>query len=723
MARGAAGLLVLVLCAAGPARAQLRPVEVPISGRAGIDSLGLLGFEVASVRVVDGSLRAVIVVSPETEPLLARRGYKTEPVTARVTTGASADTSRVFPSFDRAGDGIRATLTAWAATDTLIHVDSIGASYEGRPMLAVKIGPPGDAPERPNVLFMATHHAREWISTALAMKLVRWLADSAGPLVASHDVWVIPVENPDGYQYTFTDDRYWRKNRRPNANGTFGVDPNRNYPAFWGVDDRGSSGVPFAETYRGASAGSEPETQAVMAFHAIHRPVLALSYHSYSGLILYPWGFRSGALAPDLARFQALAGTDLAPAIMDGSPEETIDRYHPGPGWNLYPTNGEYTDWAYRAHGTIAFTVELTSGCCANGKGYGFEFPDDSARVDQVFRDNLPFALSLIAASSDLSRAPGVTGVTPGKQEFTTLWPEAWLSLDVDQPRPAALTLRTRVGGLSSRAVAVDSLGRGTLRTVWRSDLRLDGVRALQAEGSGVTGELITIAGAEQLEPAWRGWWRDTVRVAGQYSWYTAGTNDTLTSPSVDLRGRSAVWLQFWTRHFGSTFTPEQRGIVQFSPDSGLTWSDVAVIVGEGSNWYPVRVDLPQATDARGARVRFISRTFTWWIDAAGFASDISMSFAQVQAASLLEFSENPVRNDQVVISWPVPTPAADANLEAYTFTGERIFNATIAAPSNEYVWDLTLGTRRVVNGAYIIVVDVGGQRYRRRLFVDRPAR
>ena len=99
------------------------------------------------------------------------------------------------------------------------------------------------------------------------------------------------------------------------------------------------------------------------------------------------------------------------------------------------------------------------------------------------------------------------------------------------------------------------------------------------------------------------------------------------------------------------------------------------------------------------------------------------MSFAQVQAASLLEFSENPVRNDQVVISWPVPTPAADANLEAYTFTGERIFNATIAAPSNEYVWDLTLGTRRVVNGAYIIVVDVGGQRYRRRLFVDRPAR
>lgn len=716
MARGTTGLLALVLCAAGTARAQLRPVEVPVSGRAGIDSLALLGFEVASVRLVDGTPRAVIVVSPETESLLARRGYKAESLPARVTTGAASDTSSIFPSFDRPGDGIRATLAAWAAADTLIHVDSIGASYDGRPILAVKIGPPDDSPERPNVLFLATHHAREWISTAVAMKLIRRLADSAGADVGSHDVWVIPVENPDGYQYTFTNDRYWRKNRRPNANGTFGVDLNRNYPAFWGVDDRGSSGVQFAETYRGASAGSEPETQALMAFHAAHRPVLALSYHSYSGLILYPWGFRSGALAPDLSRFQALAGTDLAPAIRDDLPESSIDRYHPGPGWNLYPTNGEYTDWAYRAHGTIAFTVELTSGCCANGSGYGFEFPEDSARVEQVFRDNLPFALSLIAASSDQSRASGA-------QRFTALWPEAWLSLDVKEPRPKTLTLRTRVGGLSSRGIDVDSLGRGTLRTVWRSDLRLDGVRALRAEGSGVTGELIAIAGAEPQDPVWHGWWRDTIRLAGQYSWYTAGKNDTLTSPSVDLRGRTTVWLQFWTRHFGSTFTPEQRGIVQFSADSGHTWGDVAVLVGEGSNWYPVRVDLPQAADARGARVRFISRNLTWWIDAVGVASDLSLSFMQLQAASLLEFSENPVRNDQVVISWPVPAASADANLEAYTFTGERIFTVIIPAPSNEYVWDLTLGgTRRVVNGAYIVVVEVGGQRYRRRLFVDRRA-
>jgi len=85
--------------------------------------------------------------------------------------------------------------------------------------------------------------------------------------------------------------------------------------------------------------------------------------------------------------------------VIDGVPASSIDHYHPGPGWNLYTTNGEYTDWAYRTYGTIAFTTELSSGCCTLGLYYGFEFPDDSVLVERVFHDNLPFALSLIAAS------------------------------------------------------------------------------------------------------------------------------------------------------------------------------------------------------------------------------------------------------------------------------------------------------------------------------------
>ena len=720
MARVPTGLLALTLFGGITASAQLRVVEVPVGGRAGLDSLARLGFEVADVRSIGGTLRAVIVVSPETETQLGRHGFRVAaPSIARVITGAAADTFRMYHSFDKPGDGIRATLTAWAAADTQIHLDSVGASYEGRPILAVKIGPPGDAPNRPNVLFMGTHHAREWISTAVAMKLIRWLADSAAALTSSHDVWVMPVENPDGYQYTFTVDRLWRKNRRPNADGSVGVDPNRNYPAFWGVDEVGSSSIQNAETYRGTSPGSEPETQAVIAFHAAHPPVVSVSYHSYTGLILFPWGFRAGALPPDLPRFQALAGTDVVPAVTDSVPESTLDHYHPGPGWNLYTTNGEYTDWAYRTYGTIAFTAELTSGCCVDSTYYGFVFPDDSAMVERVFRDNLPFARALIVASGDLAHAPGVTGAVPAPERFLSLWPDTWLSLDAAAVQPQ-LTLRTGTGALVPRGAQTDSLSRGTLRTVWRSDLHLDAVGAVRVDGTPISAELISLAGAEPLDAGWRGWRQDTAHVAGQHSWWISGT-DTLTSPVVDLRGRTQVWLHLWTRHYGSSFTPTQRGIIQFSADSGATWSDVAMIVGDGPSWYPLRVDLPQAQGRRGARVRFIAKDFTWWVDAVGFATDASTAFRQLAATAGAEVSENPVRSNQVVISWPAAT--GNATLAVFSFLGERLYQTTVPALTNEYVWDLTIGggARRVVNGAYIIVVDVDGHHYRRRLFVARP--
>jgi hypothetical protein len=146
------------------------------------------------------------------------------------------------------------------------------------------------------------------------------------------------------------------------------------------------------------------------------------------------------------------------------------------------------------------------------------------------------------------------------------------------------------------------------------------------------------------------------------------------------------------------------------------------MVVGDGPNWYPLRVDLPQGGGRRGAQVRFISNDFSWWIDAVGIASDATVAFASLAATAQVEVSENPVKSDQVVISWPATI--GSARIAVFTFTGEQLFQATVDAPSNEYVWDLTLngGTRRVVNGAYVVVVDVDGNRYRRRLFVARPA-
>ena len=720
MARRA--LALLAVCAAAPlpvAAQQLRLAQVAVGGRAALDSLARLGFEVADVRRAGGTFYAVIVVDDAGAARLAARGLSPLAVPGARAPAAS-DSFKVYRSFDKPVTGIRATLAAWAAADTLIHVDSIGASLEGRPILAVKIGAATDDPGRPNVLFMATHHAREWVSTEMAMRLIRWIADSLPrPLLAARDLWVIPVENPDGYQYTFTSDRLWRKNRRSNGDGSTGVDLNRNYPAFWGYDNLGSSAVGNTEIYRGASPASEPETQAIVDFHAAHPPVLAVSYHTYSGLVLYPYGFRTGALAPDAPVFEALAGTDLLPAVIDSVPNSMLAYYHPGPSWNLYPTNGEYTEWAYRAHGTIAFTPELTAGCCTPDSSlyYGFAFPDDSALVERVFRDNLPFARAVIDAAGGVAAARGPSGLVPAPPRFESLWPEAWLSLPAGALAPFSLTVRTGTGAIVQRSLSADSLARGRTRVTWKSDLSTGAVRALRADGPGFAAELVTLAGAENTDAGWTGWPRGNDALAGSWAWATPG-NDTLVSPVIDLAGRSRVWLQFWTKHAGSTFTPDQRGVVQLSLDSGATWTDVARVVGDAGAWYPVRVDLPQAAGARGMRVRFAATGFPWWIDAVGVATDSTVLFQSVAAAGDAEVSENPVKSDLVVITWPA---GGQAKVGIYTFAGTPLVRAVVAGGVSEYDWDLTVGGRHVPNGAYLIVVEADGKTYRRRLFVTRP--
>jgi hypothetical protein len=297
------------------------------------------------------------------------------------------------------------------------------------------------------------------------------------------------------------------------------------------------------------------------------------------------------------------------------------------------------------------------------------------------------------------------------------LWPESWLVLDAAAPQPLGLSLRLSNGSVVARGAQTDSLRRGVIRTVWRTDLLLDTVRALRADGLGVQAELLSLAGGEATETGWTGWTRSNDALGGTSSWYTA-TSDTLTSPVVNLAGRARVWLHFWTKHSGTTFAPAQRGLVQFSADSGASWTDVHVIVGDGSQWHPVRVDLPLAANARGARARFVARDFVWSLDAVGFATDSTAAFQAIAPVGDLEVSANPVRGDQVVFAWPAST--GPAQVSVYSYLGERLVAATVAAPNNEYVWDLTVRGRRAVNGAYLVIVDVDGRRYRRRLFVTR---
>jgi len=687
-------LLVALLSAVAPVVAAAQPL---VPTRVRLDSLGVLtqlarqGFEVAGVTREAGELYATVVATPEQEQALGLLGLQ---AVALPPTGLAPATQF------RGYDAVLAILDSLAGAGA-VTLDTLGTTWEGRPIIAAKVGPPDDAPERPNVLFLGGHHAREWISVEMPLRLLRYLAEP-GHAPTARDVWVIPVVNPDGYAYTFESERLWRKNRRPNPDGSYGVDLNRNYPAFWGWDDTGSSPSPPTETYRGSAPGSEPEIQAVMGFHDRHPPAIAISYHSYSDLILFPYGHASGALPPELSGFQTTAGTPLTPAVLDHLAASPRLAYYPGPAWQLYPTNGDYTEWAYRAHGTMAYTVELTAGCCAAGAAYGFLFPDDSVAVSTVFADNLPFALAVMQAE-----APAL----PSRGTWETLWPEARLVAPADaRPLPSV----TVAGRTRSVTLSADSLDRGPTLWRWRGALpdASSGTR-IEWTPTAPRTELVYSAGAE-TDAGWTGWTREQGD-ALEGAWLWRSTTDTLVSPSISLSGIVGPRVAFWTWHEGSLFLPDRFATVDVSTDDGASWVPLVRLEGAATVWYPVTAALPEASHIR---LRFATNDMPTRLDAVHVFGDLATpSFTA--AAGDLGVSENPVRSNRVHFTWQ--TGPGEGQLSVFTLAGLLVYRTAVVLADGQVAWDLSdLGGNTVGNGAYAVVLEAGSEVLRKRLFVAR---
>jgi hypothetical protein len=279
------------------------------------------------------------------------------------------------------------------AHPSIVKLHTIGASLEGRNIYAIKISDNVDRDEEEaEVLFLGCHHAREWISVEVPFLLARRLAEgyeedpAIKELVDRSEIWIAPLVNPDGLEYSINVYRYWRKNRRANADGTFGVDLNRNYDYMWGRDDQGSSAAPDAEDYRGVSAFSEPETRAVRELFLAGNFLAAISYHSYSQSILYPWGFAD--VPTDKDDLLRGLGLEMAGLI------ETVNgrSYACGRAAStLYVTNGDLTDWTFGVTGIPSYTFELPPVDIRHG---GFFNAEDE--IEGIFRENLPAMLRLV---------------------------------------------------------------------------------------------------------------------------------------------------------------------------------------------------------------------------------------------------------------------------------------------------------------------------------------
>ena len=206
-------------------------------------------------------------------------------------------------------------------------------------------------------------HAREWLAGETCRRTLAYFTTNYGKdpqvtrLVDTRELWFMCVANPDGYEYTFTEgNRLWRKNMANNDGGprggvNDGVDPNRNFPRNWGLDDEGSSSALDSETYRGPSAGSEPETKAMIALMDKVDFAFQKNDHTAASLLLYPQGFQQYTPTADDAIFSALAGDDADPAI---------DGFDPDLGAELYITNGDTNDYAYAEKQILSYTPEGT---------------------------------------------------------------------------------------------------------------------------------------------------------------------------------------------------------------------------------------------------------------------------------------------------------------------------------------------------------------------------
>jgi len=241
---------------------------------------------------------------------------------------------------------------------------NLGKTHEGRDMFCLKIGTPTG--QTKNSLFIdAGLHAREWISPSTAIytisQLVNGYSTTYKSLLDAIDIYVCPHVNPDGYEYSRTSDRLWRKTRTgPYPGGCYGVDPNRNWNFHWCGE--GTSNNPCSEIYCGPSAFSEPNCRNLRQILEANNNTIKgyITLHSYGQDFLWPYGYALNSPAPDGNELNAL-GLQMATAIRNVH----NTRYTVENSASLYPAAGASDDYSKYIGIKWVYTIELRPGANA----------------------------------------------------------------------------------------------------------------------------------------------------------------------------------------------------------------------------------------------------------------------------------------------------------------------------------------------------------------------
>ncbi|XP_013135447.1 PREDICTED: carboxypeptidase B-like [Papilio polytes] len=254
-----------------------------------------------------------------------------------------------------------------------VTVINAALSYEGRQIKYVRISTSRfEDLRKPVIIIDAGVHAREWVTAPVALYIIHQLVVDVvdNNLTERLDWVIIPMANPDGYEYSITTDRMWRKTRSKAHEGSDecpGVDGNRNFDHYFGTS--AASANPCSIIYEGPAPFSEPEIRVIrdVVLQNLDRAAMYISVHSFGNMFLYAWG-NNGSL-PSNALSLHVAGVRMATAI-DEMALEKADRYIVGNAANvLYYTTGTSRDWTRAVGIPLTYTLELP------GYEYGFLVP------------------------------------------------------------------------------------------------------------------------------------------------------------------------------------------------------------------------------------------------------------------------------------------------------------------------------------------------------------
>ena len=648
---------------------------------------------------------------------------------------------------------------------------SIGTSIEGRPIWAVKISDnPNVSENEPKVGFDALVHAREPQSMATQMYFIWYLLENYGTdpeatfLVDNREIYCVPCFNPDGYEYNRINypngGGYWRKNRRNSGGGCYGVDLNRNFGYKWGYDNIGSSPDPCDETYRGASAFSEPESQAIRDFAIQNNYGTHFNMHTYGGYVLYPWGYIEEE-TPDSLTYREFA------ALLTSS-----SGYAYGYGGQLlgYNSNGSIRDWMYGEqtlkNKTFGYTIEI-----------GDDFWPSQSQIYPIAQQNLRTLIYQAFLAGDYV-----------KLENANFNKEYFLPSDVVELTPEfrnkglataynlsfALTSPNQYVTINSGSASIDSIEKRSSYTISTPlSFTIAGSAPLAEEipivltattnGDIISSDTIniiigfpvyifadssnaptaywTITKTPSNSPQWDSTYKSFYSSPNSYTDSKNGNyidNATVTmtlTNSIDISGYSNPRLRFWTK-----FDIESNwdyGQVQISTNNGSTWIALAgeytepgegsfqppgepVYDGTQSNWVKEEINLSSYISSQ-VKIRFRLKTDSYTNRDGWYLDDIGVFFYTIptgnkeESKSVYEFSleqnyPNPF-NPSTKIKYTVPSnlkgEMSNVILKVYDVLGNEIATL-ISEEKSAGIYEVNFDATNLSSGVYFYKLQAG---------------